>query len=602
MTRLLNSFQPMFVVLFAVALVMFVGNVNAQEIVIYNEDFEAGDGSFTHNGVNDEWEYGTPDIYRLNSGHNFSDYCWGIDLDDSYDSDSVQELVSPTIDLTAQGEAALTFWHIAETEWYYDRCYVEVSVDGTTWTALGADEYEGRSRDFALTEYFHEGSYRRWLVKNPKNNAWKKETFSLNAFVGNAVQIRFSFASDFCVESAGWYIDDIQVLGDDIGGFDIDENLADGAELDIDGRVGDVVDITIPANTYGGSASLYGALVEGAPEEPLPAGDDVANFWWDLHSDGNENWSGTMILHYDEGNLNGIEERSLSARHWNGTEWEDFGGVVDTVANTITIVVSRDEFSPYTVGRVDYGYDSDSDLSDGAALDVDGQFTSNDLLELNIPSGVYTGSAYIYAGIINGDHPDALDDAAGFWWDLHTDGNENWSGTMILHYKEDMLNGISEDSLALNHYDGADWEEVSATFDTEANTLSISVDRDDFSPYAMSRRNTGVNKVGGKGGQSDIMSVVPVAPVTLSNYPNPFNPRTIIAFNLPEATHVNLSLYDITGKLVQTFISNEARLEGDYSVVWDGTDANGRQVASGVYIYRLNTDSSTLVRQMTLLK
>jgi hypothetical protein len=68
--------------------------------------------------------------------------------------------------------------------------------------------------------------------------------------------------------------------------------------------------------------------------------------------------------------------------------------------------------------------------------------------------------------------------------------------------------------------------------------------------------------------------------------PNPFNPRTHIAFALSRPEHVQLRLYDVSGRLLRTLV-DAPRRAGEHLEVWDGRDANGQQVASGVYICAL---------------
>jgi hypothetical protein len=85
------------------------------------------------------------------------------------------------------------------------------------------------------------------------------------------------------------------------------------------------------------------------------------------------------------------------------------------------------------------------------------------------------------------------------------------------------------------------------------------------------------------------------------NYPNPFNPQTSIAFSLKQRGRVRLSIYDVSGALVRELV-NEDRERGPYAEVWDGRDARGAAVASGVYFYRLQTRDTTLSRKMVLLK
>ncbi|MCP4710808.1 MAG: T9SS type A sorting domain-containing protein, partial [Planctomycetes bacterium] len=85
------------------------------------------------------------------------------------------------------------------------------------------------------------------------------------------------------------------------------------------------------------------------------------------------------------------------------------------------------------------------------------------------------------------------------------------------------------------------------------------------------------------------------------NYPNPFNPLTTIHYALPMANNVNLSIYDISGKLVKTLVSGRQGAD-KYSIQWRGTAANGRPVGSGVYLYRLQTDTFDVTKRMVLMK
>jgi hypothetical protein len=87
-----------------------------------------------------------------------------------------------------------------------------------------------------------------------------------------------------------------------------------------------------------------------------------------------------------------------------------------------------------------------------------------------------------------------------------------------------------------------------------------------------------------------------------ANYPNPFNPSTTISFALPEPTLVTLQIFNLQGQLVRTLIYDEQYHWGIYQMTWDGKNNARDQVASGVYIYRLQTPSFTDARKMTLLR
>jgi len=87
------------------------------------------------------------------------------------------------------------------------------------------------------------------------------------------------------------------------------------------------------------------------------------------------------------------------------------------------------------------------------------------------------------------------------------------------------------------------------------------------------------------------------------NYPNPFNPSTTIEFDIPDKVEdtqdVKLSIYDIRGRLVRTLV-DEKKGSGHYSIAWDGIDEKGKQVSSGVYLYRISVGKFLSVRKMLL--
>ena len=85
------------------------------------------------------------------------------------------------------------------------------------------------------------------------------------------------------------------------------------------------------------------------------------------------------------------------------------------------------------------------------------------------------------------------------------------------------------------------------------------------------------------------------------NYPNPFNPSTTIVFELPVLEYARLDVFSANGVHVKTLI-NEDLFPGEHSVIWDGTDANGNFASSGVYLYKLTTESSVETHKMLLVK
>ena len=85
------------------------------------------------------------------------------------------------------------------------------------------------------------------------------------------------------------------------------------------------------------------------------------------------------------------------------------------------------------------------------------------------------------------------------------------------------------------------------------------------------------------------------------NYPNPFNPKTEIRFDLPEATVVDISIYNLMGQKVKTLANKEVS-PGYHVMQWDGTNDRGGMVSTGMYFYTLNTEKFHAMRKMLFLK
>jgi len=85
------------------------------------------------------------------------------------------------------------------------------------------------------------------------------------------------------------------------------------------------------------------------------------------------------------------------------------------------------------------------------------------------------------------------------------------------------------------------------------------------------------------------------------NYPNPFNMKTEIVYQLPEARYVNLCIYNSLGQKIRTLVSRTQNV-GKYAAHWDGSDEQGHEMTSGVYIYRFETSGFSDVKKMLLMK
>jgi len=96
-------------------------------------------------------------------------------------------------------------------------------------------------------------------------------------------------------------------------------------------------------------------------------------------------------------------------------------------------------------------------------------------------------------------------------------------------------------------------------------------------------------------------TLIPHTTALRNNYPNPFNPSTIIAFDMARAGDVTIEVYNIKGQRIKEVVSGSYSA-GRHSVVWNGEDSAGRVVGSGIYFYHMTTSGYSSVRKMLLLK
>jgi len=96
-------------------------------------------------------------------------------------------------------------------------------------------------------------------------------------------------------------------------------------------------------------------------------------------------------------------------------------------------------------------------------------------------------------------------------------------------------------------------------------------------------------------------SLIPKEFALYDNYPNPFNPTTQIAVDLPEAATTEITVWNIMGQRVATLYSGDLNA-GHHTLNFDGRDSNGKQLTSGMYLYRISAGKYNATKKMTLMK
>jgi hypothetical protein len=102
-------------------------------------------------------------------------------------------------------------------------------------------------------------------------------------------------------------------------------------------------------------------------------------------------------------------------------------------------------------------------------------------------------------------------------------------------------------------------------------------------------------------GTDDGLIPIPGKALISSNYPNPFNPSTTIAYSIPQDGLVRIGIYNIKGQKVKDLCNSEM-LRGHHKVLWDGKDANQRNVSSGIYFVKLQSSGVSSTRKIMLMK
>jgi len=127
-------------------------------------------------------------------------------------------------------------------------------------------------------------------------------------------------------------------------------------------------------------------------------------------------------------------------------------------------------------------------------------------------------------------------------------------------------------------------------------------------PWDYFYKITAVDLAGNESGAGSPVSVsgvnddaVPSRNALLGAIPNPFNPHTMLSFEMASVGHARLKVYDAAGRLVVVLV-DESRGVGRHEVTWDGRDNAGRMSAAGVYLYRLELGGFSETKRMVLVK
>jgi len=186
----------------------------------------------------------------------------------------------------------------------------------------------------------------------------------------------------------------------------------------------------------------------------------------------------------------------------------------------------------------------------------------------------------------------------GSTWTTQTSGTNAWLRSI---YFKDINKGwtVGNNGIILMTEDGGNTWSDRRSFTN--NTLNSVVFADDTTGWVVGEAGTVLKMT-----MAEFFTSIEDEPLSQSpipqkfllsqNYPNPFNPSTTIEFSIPKAEHVTLKIYNLLGQEITTLVSEKLTL-GEYKYTWDAS-----QLASGVYIYKLEAGNFSITRKLILLK
>ncbi|MCA9324577.1 T9SS type A sorting domain-containing protein, partial [Candidatus Saccharibacteria bacterium] len=145
-----------------------------------------------------------------------------------------------------------------------------------------------------------------------------------------------------------------------------------------------------------------------------------------------------------------------------------------------------------------------------------------------------------------------------------------------------------EGKLFIYHKDGQEWKALRSQVYADRSTVKARVTQLGEFKIVYDATFAGTN-------------LVPTSYALGQNYPNPFNPSTTIRYELPEDGFLTMRIYNLLGQEVKTLVRG-VQTAGVQTVVWDGRNANGQIVATGIYLYRIETKRFTQTKKMMFIK
>ena len=328
-----------------------------------------------------------------------------------------------------------------------------------------------------------------------------------------------------------------------------------------------------------------------------------------------QDWDGSAWVNYSKNSYTYDENNNLTERlmQWlNDSAWVNVHKEIYTYdENNNRTELLIHEWYPwaweYVDAKVAYTYDENNNLTEWLMQWLNGGLWSNDSGWVNIWRNSYT---YDENNNLTDELGQEWKDSAwviswksSYTYDENNNETEwfdqNWDDSVWVNYSKNSYTydeNNNETEWLDQHWDGSAWlNNLKYTYTHDENNnetegLGQNWDGSSWVNYKKySYKYLTVTKI------NEDLSLINSYSLS-NNYPNPFNPSTIINYSIPRSSQVQIKLYDILGREVETLV-NEVKSPGNYEV-----NFNASSLASGVYLYRLQAGSFVQTKKMMLLK
>jgi subtilisin-like proprotein convertase family protein len=170
---------------------------------LFTTDFETGPAGFTHAGTSDEWEWGLPAFPPI-TGCNSGSHCWKTDLDNTYDASSVQDLLSPVIDLSGITAPLRASWA--------QKYQMEDAASDHAFAEIQEIPAANPKKLFEFLDATMTDSVGSGPTLVDESAGWGVATADISSYASKHVQMRFHLDSNATVDLAGYAIDDVRVF------------------------------------------------------------------------------------------------------------------------------------------------------------------------------------------------------------------------------------------------------------------------------------------------------------------------------------------------------------------------------------------------------